>query len=181
MREFYYVDIPNANEKEINEELEKVSCTRTLGYYSPYARFLKGVKKVPGKRTKKGLFFEYEETYYYDSPVPMICELKKTDKGKEYLMEILTSTTYWRVDRNYQKPLENIVLCTAQAISSDDVVKFLKSLTPEEAALYKERVLELKNAMYLGYHAYLRRVSADKRHQQENEDFIDSFTRKHRK
>ena len=65
MRRFYYVDIANADEPEIKKELEKVSYSRSLGHYEPSARFLTGVKQAQGKRKKKGLIFEYEETYYY--------------------------------------------------------------------------------------------------------------------
>ena len=68
-----------------------------------------------------------------------------------------------------------------QIISSDGVVKLLKSLTPEQISRYKTRALELNNALYLGYQAYRRRVNENIRIQKENEDFIDGFGRRYKK
>lgn len=181
MRSFYYVDIANANEPEIREELQKVSIIRSLGYYEPSARFLTGIRQKSGTRRKKGLFFDYDEKYYFDDPVPMICELKKNSKNQEYFVDVISQNAYWKGENCYGKVAQSISLIPMQAISSDNVVMLLKSLTPEQIKLYKTRAYELNNAMFLGYQAYARRVNDNIRQQRENEDFIDNFTRKYKK
>ena len=181
MRRFYYVDIANADEPEIKKELEKVSYSRSLGHYEPSARFLTGVKQAQGKRKKKGLIFEYEETYYYDVPVPMVCELRKNDKNQEYFVELLSQATYLKGDNYFEKPSQNIILLPTKEASSYAVVALLESLTPEEIKRYRTRILELKNAMFLGYQNYVRRIDSYNRNQRENEEFIETFIKKYGK
>ncbi len=181
MRTFYYVDIANVNQEEIRKELETVSTVRSLGYYEPSARFLTGIRQKAGKRRQKGLIFEYDETYYYDDPVPMICELKKNNKNQEYFIDVISQIAYWKGQNDYNKVAQSVTLVPMQIISSDGVVKLLKSLTPEQISRYKTRALELNNALYLGYQAYRRRVNENIRIQKENEDFIDGFGRRYKK
>ncbi len=172
METYYYVDIANVYEKEIQEEMNKICTRRQLGYSEPCALFITGIRQTSKRKEIIGFFFNYKKTYYEDDPVPMICKLKKNEKNQEYFVEILTGKAYWKSTEYKLSP--QILLRPVREIQIGELADLLKSLKPYEE-IYKARVRELNKVMALGYNNYLKRVNNERKQQKKDEEFIKTF------
>lgn len=170
METYYYVDIANVYEKEIQEEMNKICVRRPLGYSEPYVLCITGIRKTKRKKVSGAGIFK---NYYEDDPVPMICALKKNEKNQEYFVEMLTGKAYWK--RTEHKLSPQILLRPVREIQLGELAELLKSLDKPEVEIYKARVRELNNTMALGYNNYLKRVNNERKQQKKDEEFIETF------
>lgn len=175
MGKYYYVCITNTFEREISESLSNVVVNKSLGYSEPSADFLKDIKRVTKTKEEKFLGIKYKSEYLALAEIPLICEMG----DKDYLTEIITGRKY-RISNNYiDKPSSSLLLRPVQEIPSAKVIAILKSLTEEDLKRYRIGMQNLDYYMQKGYNDYLRRIAANKRQSEQDDEFIKRFRDRH--